>query len=111
MNPFRFLTPIRSAPIARERLHVLVHRDRTLVKQTDLVAILREEVFSLIGRHVTFDASKVRVKQLHGAAVCSVVVDIESPNWAGAMAMAAISPACGRPVAGPPLERQARPCA
>jgi cell division topological specificity factor len=100
MNPFRFLMPIRSAPIARERLRVLVHRDRALVKQTDLVAILREEVFSLIGRH--FDASKVRVKQLHGAAVCTVVVDIESPNWAGAMAMAAISPACGRPVAGPP---------
>jgi septum formation topological specificity factor MinE len=92
MNPFRFLTPIGSAPIARERLHVLVHRDRVLVKQTDLVAILREEVFSSIGRHVTFDASKVRVKQLHGAAICTVVVDFGSPNWTGAMAMAAISP-------------------
>ena len=41
MNPSRLLMPIRSAPKARERLRVLLDCDRRLVKQTDLIDILR----------------------------------------------------------------------
>jgi cell division topological specificity factor len=95
MNLFRFLTPVRSAPVARERLGVLLEYDRHVVKQADLVAILREELSSLLGRHITFDPQKVRVKQIRGNAVCSVVVDIGTPGRIGAIAMAATLPPCG----------------
>jgi cell division topological specificity factor len=82
MNPFRFLTPIRSAPMARERLLILLDHERRPVKQTNLVAILREEIFAVIGRHVTLDPNKVQVREVLGAAVSTVVVNIEIPNRA-----------------------------
>lgn len=84
MNPFRFLTPIRSAPKARERLHVLLDYERRVVNQTDLAKILRDEIFVVVGRHFTFDPTKVQVREVHGAAVSTVVVDIEIPNRARA---------------------------
>jgi cell division topological specificity factor len=99
MKLFSFFTPIKSAPVARKRLHILLDADRSLNKQSDLVAILREEIFSLIGRHVTFDPTTVRVREVNGAAVCTLVIDIEMPERFRSTAMVAISPAIDRPVA------------
>jgi cell division topological specificity factor MinE len=99
MRLFSFFTPIKSAPVARKRLHILLDADRSLNKQSDLVAILREEIFSRIGRHVTFDPSTVRVREVNGAAVCTLVIDVEMPERFQSTAMAAISSASGRPVA------------
>jgi cell division topological specificity factor len=82
MNPFRLLTPIRSAPKARERLHVLLDYERRVVNQTDLAKLLRDEIFVVVGRHVTFDPDKIQVREVHGAVVSTVVVDIEIPNAA-----------------------------
>jgi cell division topological specificity factor len=95
MNLFRFLTPVKSAPVARKRLGVLLEYDRHVVKQADLVAILREELASVLGRHIAFDPQKVRMKQIRGNAVCSVVVDIGAPNRMSVIAMAATLPPCG----------------
>ena len=79
MNLFSYFTPIRSAPVARNRLLVLLDADRGLSKQSDLIARLREEIFSRIGRHVTFDPDTIRVRKVNGAAVCTVVIDFELP--------------------------------
>jgi septum formation topological specificity factor MinE len=79
MNLFRFFTPIRSAPVARKRLLILLDADHGLSKQSDLIARLREEIFSRIGRHVTFDPDTVRVRKVNGSAVCTVVIDVELP--------------------------------
>ena len=79
MRLLSFFTPIRSAPIARKRLHILLDADRNLSKQSHLIAILREEIFSRIGRHVTFDPGTVRVREVNGAAVCTVVIEVEMP--------------------------------
>jgi septum formation topological specificity factor MinE len=96
MKLFSFFTPVRSAPVARKRLHILLDADRSLSKQSDLVAILREEIFSRIGRHITFDPSTVRVREVDGAAVCSLVIDVEMPERFRSTAMAAIGSAGGR---------------
>jgi septum formation topological specificity factor MinE len=111
MNPFRFLTPIRSAPVARKRLHGLLESDRHLVKQTDLVVILQEELSSVLGHHVTFDGRKVRLKEIHGNAVCSVVIDIDNPMRLAVIAMAAMSPLSRRPVDAALQQRHSGPCA
>jgi septum formation topological specificity factor MinE len=97
MRLFSFLTPIKSAPVARKRLHILLDADRSLNKQSDLVAILREEI-SRIGRHVTFDPSTVRVREVNGAAVCTLVIDVEMPERFQSTAVAVIRSAGGRPV-------------
>ena len=49
MTLFRWFRPISSAPVARERLKILLEYDRNLVNQTDLFAVLREEITIKVG--------------------------------------------------------------
>jgi cell division topological specificity factor MinE len=98
MNLFSFFAPIRSAPVARKRLHILLDADRSLNKQSDLVAILRDEIFARFGRYVTFDPRTVRVREVNGAAVCTLVIDLEMPERFKSAAMAAIGSVRGRQV-------------
>jgi septum formation topological specificity factor MinE len=99
MRLFSFFTPIKSAPVARKRLHILLDADRNLDKQSALVALLRDEIFSRIGRPVTFDPSTVRVREVNGTAVCTLVIDVEMPEWLHSTAMAVVRSGSGRPVA------------
>ena len=50
-----------SAPIARERLQILLAHERNARSQPDLLGILREEILAVISRHVSFDPDKVIV--------------------------------------------------
>ena len=40
MNIFNFIKRRRSAPVARERLQILLEYERRLVGQSDLIAVL-----------------------------------------------------------------------
>jgi cell division topological specificity factor MinE len=99
MSLFGFFTPIRSAPVARKRLHILLDADRSLNKKSDLIAVLREEIFSRIDCYVAFDPSTVRVREVDGAAVCTVLIDVEMPKRFRSTALATLSSPRGRPVA------------
>jgi cell division topological specificity factor len=80
-----------SAPVARDRLQILLAHERTVVGgQPDLVAVLREEILSVIERHVTVERDKVQVKMDRGGAVSTLAVDIEIPT-AAAIKLAANS--------------------
>jgi len=70
----------RSAPVARERLRILLEYERALVGQKDLMHVLREEILAVIGRHVPIDPEKVMVKLDRGATVSTLEIDIEVPN-------------------------------
>jgi cell division topological specificity factor len=78
MNLFRFHRPIRSAPVARERLQVLLEYERRVVTQTDPIALMREEILAVVRRYVTVDYDKVQVTVDRGA---SFIVAIEIPDW------------------------------
>lgn len=69
-----------SAPVARERLQILLAHERGVLGQPDLVGILREEILAVISRHVTLDPDKVMVKMDRGQSVSTLEVDIELPN-------------------------------
>jgi cell division topological specificity factor len=84
MKLFRFLRPISSAPVARERLQILLEYERRLVNQTDLLAVLREEILAVVGRHVTVDPDKAKVWVDRGQRVSMLVVGMEVPNRARA---------------------------
>jgi len=86
MSRLHFLTPVSSAPVARERLQNLVEHDRRLVNHADLVTVLREEIYALIGRHAAIDPGKVQVMVVRGTATSTLAVDIEVPNRARAPA-------------------------
>jgi cell division topological specificity factor len=83
MNLFRFLQPAASAPMARERLQILLEYERKLGSQIDLFAVLREEILEVVVRHVSVDPEKVQVTVERRAKFSTLAVDIEIPNTGG----------------------------
>jgi cell division topological specificity factor len=70
-----------SAPVARERLQILLAHERGAIGgQPDLVMRLREEILAVVSRHVALDPDKVIVKMDRGKHVSTLEVDIELPN-------------------------------
>jgi cell division topological specificity factor len=69
-----------SAPVARDRLQILLAHERTIAGGSDLVALLREEILAVIKKHVQVDAEKVQVKMDRGDSVSMLEVDIEIPT-------------------------------
>jgi cell division topological specificity factor len=69
-----------SAPVARERLQILLAHERGLRGQPDLLGILREEILAVVSKHVTLDPDKVIVRMDRGEKVSTLEVDIEVPN-------------------------------
>lgn len=80
MSLFHFLRRAGSAPIARERLQILLAHERTASSQPDLLAVLREEILAVIGRHVSFEPDKVQIKVSRDKSTSTLAVDIEIPN-------------------------------
>ncbi len=81
MNLLNFFNRRSSAPVARERLQLLLAYERTQSGgQSDLVAVLREEILAVIAKHFTIDPDKVQVKMDRGGAVSTLEVDIELPD-------------------------------
>ena len=69
-----------TAPIARERLQILLAHERGLRGQPDLLMLLREEILNVVSRHVALDPEKVMVRMERGRNVSTLEVDIELPN-------------------------------
>ena len=69
-----------SAPIARERLQIMLAHERGARNQPDLLGIMREEILAVISRHVAYDPDKVQIKMDRGKLVSTLEVDIEIPN-------------------------------
>lgn len=69
-----------SAPVARERLQILLAHERGLLGQPDLLVTLREEILAVVSKHVTLDPEKVIVRLDRGKTVSTLEVDIEVPN-------------------------------
>jgi cell division topological specificity factor len=51
-----------SAPVARERLQILLAHERGLRGQADLLGVLRAEILAVVSRHIVLDPEKVIVR-------------------------------------------------
>ena len=101
MSLLSFFTRKNSAPVARDRLQILLAHERTNGEgQSELIAKLREEILEVIARHVTIDRDKVQVKLDRGASVSTLEIDIEVPG----LKLAAVKPNGG--AAGPADEAE-----
>jgi cell division topological specificity factor len=69
-----------SAPVARERLQILLAHERGLRGQPELLGLLRAEILTAVSRHVVLDPDKVIVRMDRGKTVSTLEVDIEVPN-------------------------------
>lgn len=79
MNLFGFFNRKSSAPVARERLQMLLHHERVAGSQSQLLALLQEEILAVIGKHMAIDRDKVVVKMDNGAETSTLEIDIEMP--------------------------------
>lgn len=80
MNLLRlFSRPQSSAPVARERLQVLLAHERVVTGDSDLIAKLRDEILRVVSKHMQIDRDKVSVKMERGEQVSTLAVDVEIP--------------------------------
>ena len=80
MNLWTLFRRNNSAPIARERLQVLLAHERAFVGKSDLLSILQEEIIAVITKHVAIDREKVQIKLDRGASVSTLEIDVEVPG-------------------------------
>ncbi len=80
MNLLSFLSRRGTAPVARERLQILLAHERTAFGRSDMVAVLREEILAVIAKHVAIDQDKVKITMERGDAVSTLEIDVELPK-------------------------------
>jgi len=88
MSVFRLFRRPSSAPVARERLQILLAYERGVRGQSDLLTILREEILAVIEKHVPIERDNVQIKMDRGDAVSLLEIDVEIPNSAGLLVSA-----------------------
>lgn len=77
-----------SAPVARERLQVLLSHERAITGKSDLIATLQEEILAVIAKHVTVDRDRVQIKLDRGDPISTLEIDVEVPGLVRAAAHA-----------------------
>jgi cell division topological specificity factor len=80
MNLFKRFRRQGSAPLARERLQILLSHERGSRGQSDLLAILRDDILAAIGKQVRVGFDNVQVRMNRGANVSTLRIDVEIPN-------------------------------
>lgn len=85
MSLMNFFNRRSSAPVARERLQILLAHERGLVGgKPDLVAQLREEILAVVRRHVMVEHQNVQVKMNRDAEISTLEIEVEIPAAAPA---------------------------
>jgi cell division topological specificity factor MinE len=78
MNLFNFFKRGgSSAPVARDRLQILLAYERKGEGPSELLFTLREEILAVVGRHVEINPDRVTVQMDRGDKVSILEVEIE----------------------------------
>ena len=80
MNLISLFRRRTTAPVARERLQVLLAHERSIIGKSDLIATLQEEILAVIAKHMTIDRQAVQIKLDRGDKVSMLEIDIEVPS-------------------------------
>ena len=79
MNLLSLFKRKSSAPVARERLQILLAHERIATGHSELLAKLQEEIIAVIGRHIKIDRDKVHVKLDRGRDMSTLEIDVDLP--------------------------------
>lgn len=80
MKLLSFLSRRGTAPIARERLQIVLAHERALNGNSgDLVRILQEEILAVVARHVKIERDMVQIKLDRGKSISTLEIDIQMP--------------------------------
>jgi cell division topological specificity factor len=73
-----------TAPVARERLQVLLAYERATRGQPNLLAILREEIMAVITKHVPVEQDNIQVRMDRRDNTSTIEIEVEIPHSARA---------------------------
>jgi cell division topological specificity factor len=79
MNLLKMFQTRATAPVARERLQILLAHERVRLGPEDLLSKLRDDLIATVMRHIEIDPAKVLVKMDGDAAISTLEIDIEIP--------------------------------
>ncbi len=86
MSLFDIFRKRSTAPVARDRLQVLLAHERSVMGKSDLIAILQEEILAVIAKHISVDRDAVQIKLDRGASFSTLEIDVEVPLNAAKLA-------------------------
>ena len=82
MSVFNWFRPKSTAPVARERLKMVLAHERVGNTHSQLIAVLQEEIIAVIAKHMQIDRDKVSIKLDKNEDVNTLEIDIEMPSQA-----------------------------
>ena len=100
MNIFTLLGRKSSAPVARERLQILLSHERTTNCNADLIALLQQEVLAGLAKHIDIDPSQVQIKMKRREDVSLLEIDVEIPTPKAGRTPASPKPDATMPTTG-----------
>jgi cell division topological specificity factor len=80
MNLISFFKRPTTAPIARERLKLLLAHERASLGNSDVIALLREEIVAVIAKHFPVEPDAIKVRMESGDAISTLEVEVEIPT-------------------------------
>jgi cell division topological specificity factor len=80
MNLLTLFRRRSSAPVARERLQVLLAHERGASGHSELLVKLQEEILQVIAKHMKIDREKVQIKLDRSEDIATLEIDVEMPN-------------------------------
>jgi cell division topological specificity factor len=69
-----------SAPVARERLQILLSHERAAFGRRDLLTVLQEEILAAVAKHVTVDQENVQIQMDRGAEGSKLEIGVDIPH-------------------------------
>jgi cell division topological specificity factor len=69
-----------SAPVARERLQILLSHERAAFGRRDLLTVLQEEILAAVAKHVTVNQDNVQIQMDRGADGSKLEIGVEIPH-------------------------------
>ena len=69
-----------SAPLARERLQILLSHERAICGESDLIGVLREEILAALGKHVAVSQDNVAVRMDRSATLSTLEIEVLIPH-------------------------------
>jgi len=77
MRFLRFFRSGKSAPVAKERLHLLLAHERASTGRSELIGRMRQDIVAVIAHHVGIEKEEVRVKINRRDSVFTLKIDME----------------------------------
>ena len=80
MNLFSLFKSRGTAPVARERLQILLAHERVTLGPANLIAMLRDEILATIAKHVEIAPDAVKIKIGNEGSNSTLEIDVEIPT-------------------------------